>query len=228
MMHRNFFLKTYFFLIIYFIATMAHAMEHYTKQWTVATVFGSFPESKWRYYLEPQLRLIDNRYVFNQFLFLFGLGYQITPNMMFFTGPGWIANKNPQGIESNDVRIWQQLNWNVLQNSFFSLNSRTRLEETTRNTSPGIAFQGRQRLWVRFPFKQWETYSLSMFDEVFLNFNHPNWVSKDLFSQNRAFIGIGKQVSKYMMLDIGYLNQYILAEHYQQNNVFLISLSIIN
>lgn len=208
------------------LGAAANAMVHYTKQWTVASIFGSFANSKYRYYIEPQLRLIDDRYVFNQSLFLVGLGYQLTPDIMVFTGPGWITTKDPQGVTYHDFRIWQQMTWTVYHTDLLSLNSRTRLEETTRSNAPQMALQFRQRLWVRIPIKYWNGHTLSMFDEVFFNLNHPKWASPKFFSQNRAFIGIGTQLSKSVMFDVGYLNQYIMSTRYQQNNVLLLSFTV--
>ena len=108
-----------------------------------------------------------------------------------------------------------------------TLNSRTRLEERQRIDQSIVAFRLRERLWLRIPFKRWERYSFSSFDELFFNLNHPSWTSPYLFEQNRAFIGVAKQLSKSTILDIGYLNQFLHSTNNQTDNVILLSLTMI-
>ncbi|WP_058534543.1 DUF2490 domain-containing protein [Legionella saoudiensis] len=205
-----------------------HSTRTYSKDWAVVNIIGPVSEnSSFKYYLEPQLRLIDNRSVFNQFLFLGGLGYQFNPNLMFFVGPGWILTKTPANKRQTETRFWQQLNWRIANDSHFSLQSRTRLEERQQSNQSQTAFRLRQRLWLRVPFK-WRHYSFSTFNEFFFNLNHPQWTSPYLFEQNRAFIGIAKQLSKSAIMDFGYLHQSIQSRQHESSNVLLLSLTMIN
>ena len=206
----------------------ANSTRTYSKDWAVVNIIGSISEnSPFKYYLEPQLRLIDNRSVFNQFLFLGGLGYQFNPNLMFFVGPGWILIKPPTNNTHTEKRWWQQLNWRIVNDSNFSLQSRTRLEERQQSNQSQTAVRLRERLWLRIPFK-WHNYSLSTFNEFFFNLNHPQWTSPYLFEQNRAFIGIAKQLSKSTIMDLGYLHQSIYSHNHETSNVILLSFTMIN
>ncbi|CEG56113.1 DUF2490 domain-containing protein [Legionella fallonii] len=218
---------TSFFLSL--VIYPVNATRTYTKDWSVANIIAPLSEgSSFKYYLEPQLRLIDTRSVFNQFLFLGGLGYQFNPDLMLFIGPGWIEIKNPiNNTSSTEKRLWQQLNWRILNNSNLTLNSRTRLEERNHTPRSQIAFRLRQRLWFRVPLQQWSGYSFSFFDEIFFNLNHPSWTSPYLLEQNRAFIGMAKQLSKSAILDVGYLHQYLHSFTNQSDNVLLLSLTMI-
>ncbi len=205
----------------------ANSMESYDKYWSVAIITGSIPNNpSLKYYLEPQLRLIDDRYVFNQLLLLGGLGYQINKDMTVFLGPGWIIYKLPQGRESQEIRLWEQLNWLLVNTPRLNINSRTRLEERKDISVPQIAIRFRERIWMRVPFKNWDKYSFSCFNEIFLNLNHLQWVAPYFFDQNRAFIGISKQLSKSTIIDAGYLNQYIHSVKNRLDHVLLLSFTV--
>ncbi len=205
-----------------------NATKTYSKDWAVANIIAPLAEnSSFKYYLEPQLRLIDTPHVFNQFLLLGGLGYQFNPDVMFFIGSGWISTKTPTNTTFTERRLWQQLHWRLLNNSNVTLNNRTRLEERNHTTQSQIAFRLRERLWLRVPFKKWNGYSFSCFDEIFFNLNHPRWTSPYSVEQNRAFVGIAKQLSKSAVLDVGYLNQFIHSFTNQSDNVLLLSITMI-
>lgn len=205
----------------------ANAARTYSKDWVVANIIAPLAEnSSFKYYLEPQVRLIDTPYVFNQFLLLGGLGYQFNPDVMLFIGPGWITTKTPTNHTFTERRLWQQLNWRMLNNANLSLNSRTRLEERDRTGYAQVAFRLRERLWLRVPFKKWDDYSFSFYDEIFFNLNHPRWTSPYSMEQNRAFIGISKRLSKTTILDVGYLNQYMHSVTNHSDNVLVLSISM--
>lgn len=202
-------------------------MESYDKYWSVAIITGSLEKSpSFKYYLEPQLRLIDDNRVFNQLLLLGGLGYQINTNMTVYLGPGWILSKTPQGNKTHEKRLWEQLNWMLLSTPNLNINSRTRLEERKDTNASQMAIRLRERVWMKVPIKNSDKVSFSFFNEIFLNLNHPQWVSPYLFEQNRAFIGISTQISKSTVIDAGYLNQYIHAVKNRLDNVLLLSFTV--
>lgn len=204
----------------------ASAADSYVKQWNTAVIIGSIPHSKFRYYFEPQLRFIADPYVFNQSFLFGGLGYQMNEDLMVFAVAGWIFSKNTQGNTSNEIRIWQQANWRVTDTSSYNVNSRTRLEERKNTAFSQYAYRFRQRLWLRIPFHAVPQYSLSLFDEVFFDLNHPAWVSPYFFAENRAFIGIGHELTTQVMLDAGYMNQYLHSNQNRVDHVLLLTFSI--
>lgn len=202
-------------------------MESLNKDWSVATIIGSFSnKSSFKYYLEPQLRLIDDSSVFNQLLLLGGIGYQINDDLVLFLGPGWIISNTTEYNLTHEKRLWEQMNWRIKNSPNLIIHSRTRLEERKEATTSPVAVRFRERVWIKLPIKNWQQYSFSFYDEIFLNLNHPLWVSPHLFEQNRAFIGIATQLSKSTILDVGYLNQYIHSFKNELNNVLLLSFSV--
>lgn len=215
-------------IIFGLLSSQAGGAQYYTKQWTSSILLGSLPHStKLKYYLEPQLRLINDDYVFNQAFFLTGLGYSFSPDLLFLLGPGWVVTKTPTGETYHEYRLWQQLNWQIVNHAYFTLSSRTRMEEKERSNQSQVAIQLRQRLWARIPIKNTNQYYYSLFDEVFFNLNHPSWTSPHFFEQNRAFLGIGKQITKETMMDVGYLNQQQFGPPHIISHVIFLSFTIV-
>lgn len=218
----------YGWLVLLILFHSAYGVEEHTKFWSVANILGSFSNNdRLKYYFEPQIRFIDNQYKFNQALMLAGLGYQNTFNVIWLGGIGWILTKNLQGEMRHENRLWQQINWNINTPVTVNLASRTRLEERKLTTEGQIAYRLRERFFLRIPLKSWSNHSLSFFDEVFFNLNQPGWVIQKFFEQNRAFVGIGTQLSKTTIMDVGYLNQYLATSPVQLDNVILISFTIV-
>jgi len=202
-------------------------MESLNKDWSVATIMGSFSNKpSFKYYFEPQLRLIDNSSVFDQLLLLGGVGYQINTDLLLLLGPGSIITNTSQNKLLHENRLWEQLNWRIKNSPDLNINSRTRLEERKITTTSAVAVRFRERVWIKVPIKNWNGYSFSCFNEIFLNLNHPLWVSPYLVEQNRAFIGIATQLSKSTIMDVGYLNQYIHSVKNELNNVLLLSFTV--
>jgi hypothetical protein len=218
--------KTVFIVWLLLQMLPGYARQSYDRLWSSNIVIGSVVEnSNFKYYFQTDLRFINSPYVFNQWFLLGGFGYQFQPGLILFAGYGWILDKSFTGDVNHERRLWQQLNWSKDMPSF-NINSRTRAEEIINTVDSGIAYRIRERLWFRIPFKKDSPYFLSIFDEIFLNLNHPRWVSPYLFSQNRAFLGIGRNFSKSVMLDVGYLNQFVHARENQLNNVIFLNLTV--
>lgn len=209
-------------------ASFGNDIEEHTKLWSTAVFIGPLiNDTKIKYYLEPQIRFIDNKYKFEEALLYAGIGYQTTPDLILFLGNAWVTSRKSTGNYVQENRVWQQANWNPINTCLFNLLSRTRLEERKNISEPQWAFRLRERIMVRIPLKNWENHSLVLFDEVFFNLNHPKWLSNNnFFSQNRAFIGIGTKISTQTSLDIGYINQYQFTNPKQMSNILYFSLNI--
>lgn len=211
-------------------ASHSQGVQTHSKLWGTTVKIGSLKDNtNFKYYLEPQLRLIDNQYKFEEALMLAGLGYQPRPNLILFLGNAWVASKRANGNFEQENRLWQQVNWNAVKKSSFNLISRTRLEERKNIEEPQWLIRFRERLMLRIPLKNQERYSFVLFDEVFFNLNYPQWLSNNhFFTQNRGFLGIGTKVSEQTSFDIGYMNQYQFTTPNQMGHVLLLTLNIIS
>ncbi len=224
-------LKCLFLLLLYlssFNIAFGSGIKEHTKIWNSAVLMGPLTTDKRiKYYFEPQLRLIDNKYKFEEGLLFAGIGYQTTPSLILFFGDAWVTSRKSTGNYVQENRVWQQANWNAINSAAFSIISRTRLEERKILSESQWAIRLRQRFMLRIPLTNWENHSLVLSDEVFFYFNHPKWIGNNrFFAQNRGFLGIGTKLSKQMSFDIGYLNQYQFTNPNQMSHVLFSSLNI--
>src|SRR5207244_4913805 len=95
------------------------------------------------------------------------------------------------------------------KNKQLTLSNRSRLEQRKNTVKSEVAWRLRERFRLRVPLNFWEKHSFDVWDEVFIDFNHPSWIgNKKVFAENRAFIGLGTNISKNTIADVGYINQY--------------------
>lgn len=207
---------------------VAETKEH-LKNWDTLIISGPLSsESKFKYYLQPQLNLIDDKYKFNTAFLYAGIGYQYASNMTFWLMDGYVDLKKINGQVEHINVIRQQLDWDIVNTASLIFSSTSRLEERKNFAETEWAYRVRERLTLRVPFPQWEDHSLVLFDEAFFNINHPAWITSNSFmQQNRAFIGIGTVLSKQVSFDIGYLNQYVMNNTDSLNNVLYLAFNVV-
>lgn len=161
---------------------------------------------QWKYYLEPRLVLIDDRYGRDEEHIYFGTGYQITPNFTPFIGAAYFFSENTEGVIAHENVLWQQFHWKIYHSKLFNVANRSRLEERKNTLFSEWATRLREQITLKIPFHNTQ-YSLSTYNECFFNFTHPYWVSDKFFAENRFFLGIERQISKAASFDLGYLEQ---------------------
>ncbi len=188
----------------------AEGTEH-TKSWSTAYITGSMPNSsRYRYYVQPTLIFIDNRYRFERASLLLGIGYRYSPDLSAWFMNGWRTSKSrTNGTIHQRYTIREQLDWRIYHHDDVSLLASTRFMQENERDERRWAIRAREKISLRIPLRNWPKHSLSMFEELLFNINHPAWInSSSLLDQNRFFIGIGTQFTRDYRLDIGYMNQY--------------------
>lgn len=226
-MPTSHFKKILLFFVI--IPSLAYAVtDHYDKNWDTAIITGPLSnDKKIKYYIQPRLELIDNKYKFHSAFLFVGGGIQTQPNLIFWLMNSWTHTKRLNGSEENLYTLREQVNWDFFRNSTLSATSLTRVEERKNTVESTWLARFRENITLRLPFKHWENHSLVLFDEVFINLNHPNWINSNaLIEQNRLFIGIGTQFSKAISLDAGYMNQALFKNTDEVNNVLYLALNM--
>lgn len=214
-------------LLIFFVqASYANDLELHTKAWFGWTQTGKLAcNSNFLYYLDAELEFIDDRYKFEEAYGSFGFGYKTLPNLNLFLGNTYLVSKKTSGIVEQQYRLWQQADWAIVKSISYSLSSRTRLEERKNFTYSAISVRLREKATMTIPLANYRNLSVIISDEVFFNLNRPVWVPQRFFEQNRAFIGFGKNISKYGVLVIGYMNQYQLTQPNQMSNILYVSVN---
>ena len=180
------------------------------KLWTNFSATGAIKDSKkFKYMLDVQARFGDNESAFEKGLIRTGLGYQLKANFSLWAGYGWfptIPSETTKVI--HEQRLFQQASWNIVKKDKLSTSLRSRLEQRTLQDEPQWAWRLNERLSFKFTKALHDKYTPVLSNEIRFNLNHPDWVSANTISENRAFIGLSFPTSKNTNLLIGYLNQY--------------------
>lgn len=149
---------------------------------------------------------------------LFGqVDYQVTSTTSVWAGyvHNWIYPlKKPSCQES---RPYQDLVWNQALGANFKLMSRTRLEERINETTGNVGIRPRQLIQASHPLPFMDGLSAYLGDEVFFYVNQNNF-GKQGFSENRVLSGLIYEFTPKIVLDLGYLGQYV--DNKTGNNLF--------
>lgn len=218
-------------LIFFMIATpwqSASALVENDKLWTAAVFRGSLSQNKlFKYYVEPDLRFIDNHYKFQQAVFWLGLGYQVHPNLIIFLGDAPSVTRLSNGSYNHINNIWQQANFPILVVDTYTLANRIRVQEEKKSDSNQWGLLIREQLRITIPIKTWDKHAIVLLDEIFFSIKRPDWYgTNNLISQNRAMIGLETEFSSSTVLTVGYLNQTQYRTESQMNHVLVITLAV--
>ncbi|CAH1195783.1 conserved exported hypothetical protein [Candidatus Nitrotoga sp. BS] len=186
-----------------------------TQTWGTATATGSLASfhpalTNFKYWAEIQGRFGDDTSRFSQAIIRSGIGYALNNTTSAWVGYAFVPTAAPfSKITFNERRVWQQLLWND-KLSFGTASSRSRLEERlVPRLGDDTALRFRQMFKISVPLIAAPSYSIVASDEYFLNLNNVDWGPRKGFDQNRAFIGVGYNLSSKIKTEIGYMNQYI-------------------
>ena len=149
---------------------------------------------------------------------LFGqVGYQVTSTTSIWAGyvHNWIYPLNKPSYQES--RPYQDLLWNQALGANFKLMSRTRLEERINETTGNVGIRPRQLIQASHPLPFMDGLSAYLGDEVFFYVNQNNF-GKQGFSENRVLSGLIYEFTPKIVLDLGYLGQYV--DNKTGNNLF--------
>lgn len=200
----------------------------FEKFWDLATITGEYHGLL--YMLEPQLRTVDTKDLYEQFLFNSGGGIHLNPQLQFWLGQTY-ANLSPYNAITDDVnssdlneyRLWQQLFWNQTYTKGIAA-VRLRLEERHSLENAPWSLRMRERGYWTTPITDRESLVLS--DECLENLNRVPWVRTKTIDQNRAYIGILHTVNAYSSFNVSYMNQTIFRTHVEVNHAIVLNIFI--
>lgn len=219
------------------ISPQTHAWYNY---------FGNHPISKhWGLHLEGQFRRDELGQKPQQLLLRGGLNYYLTPRLTL-TGGYAFVDSHPYGefrgpASFPEHRLWEQFQYKHPLIAKVTLQHRLRFEQRyigimqlRPNLDPirvGWRYENRFRYQIRSDIpltkgsKDLPGFYIAAYDEVFWNFGK-NVAAND-FDQNRAYLALGKGLSKSFKLEIGYMNQFLQQRNgriFESNNTLMVSL----
>lgn len=219
-----------YFLVLCFIF-YAHIgwcdnLKTHMKIWTFGKISGAISkDKKWSYYLEPELRFLDDKYKFNEANLYAAFFYQVTPSFSAWIGAFAGNDLTSEGERRNFYSLWQQIKWLMFDNSKIRFMDRTRLEERKRSSFSQIAERIRQTFQLEIKLDTHDLF-LVLADEMFLQLNHPRWVVDRVFSENRASVGVRIPINKCTSYEVGYLNQFQYEKNNNMSNILFMGFTV--
>lgn len=204
-------------LILFIVMQSVRATEHRNELWLAGDTQNQINE-KWLYGLYSQLRVVNQSHPLEDIILEARIGYQITDNKSAWLGYRWTGHDPNNGFYQ-DNRLFQQIIWQINQNSNQKLASRTRLEEIKRSNQSQMSYRARERISIALLESNLKTINPYFYDEVFFQLNRTNYSAQQLFSENRLFVGMNVKTTRNAYWEIGYINQYKVRTETSQNQV---------
>lgn len=175
--------------------------------------------------LEAQERFTNDADRLGQLLLRPAAGYRISDTVSVVGGYAYILTNPPGPAETNEHRIFQELNVRLLRTeSGVTLDSRTRFEQRLFEEDSETGLRLRQFIQLRVPVS--ETNKLVAYTEPFIGLNETP-LQRGGLGLWRNFVGVSVPVAKGVEIVPGYLNQYVVRtgedriDHVANVNVFM-------
>jgi hypothetical protein len=192
--------------------------------WLGATATGKLPPSlnnergSWRLSTDIQMRFGDNASRFSQGVLRSGVGYAARRGWTFWAGYAYIRTEAPYAtVLTTEHRIWEQASWSGEVRSA-ALSSRTRLEQRFVSTGRETGWRLREQVKAVRPLGSQSIWSLVASDEYGWNLNSTDYGATAGPDRNRVFIGTGVKLSRTILIEVGYLNQYTFGTNGPDKN----------
>ena len=213
------------------LAATASAQTEDTGVWIGVNMTARVPSASnnpgpWRVWTDGQLRFGDDASKFSQGIVRPGIGYAVGRGWTFWTGYAYIRTEPPYSSRTTtEHRIWEQVSWSGAI-ARTALSSRSRLEQRFVSTGSDTGWRLRELVKVTQPLGSTSMWSAVVYDEFFVNLNSTDYGASAGSDRNRFFVGPGIKLSKMMVAEIGYLNQYTFSSTGNTRNDQLFSASL--
>jgi hypothetical protein len=195
------------FFLFFIFSNCALAVQHHTKQWNMLRIKNRFSRnSNWAYDAQLHARFGVDTENFDQGLTRLGLGYYLASNASLWGGYVYSATYNDTSKYEN--RLWQQLSWTIIDQQYWRLSSRNRLEQRKLTSAADISWRFRQKLLLTLPGFYNHKIRPIIGDEIFFNLNNVSWDNSRAVDQNRFLVGFSYAILKQMSIELFYINQY--------------------
>ncbi|MGV3512573.1 MAG: DUF2490 domain-containing protein [Novosphingobium sp.] len=196
-------------------ASPACATEEDTQLWLAATAMVDVPRSEGRAPLvvmaDTQYRYFDDAARLGQNQFRGSLGIRVNRTTALSQGYVYTRTSPSAGVVTHEHRPFQQAMFRLAGNGKgTTVIGRTRIEERFLEGSGDMALRARQ--WVRVNAPLGGGFVAIGTGELFVNVNSAEWGPRAGFDQFRIYGGIGVPVARGLLIEAGYMNQYV-ARH---------------
>jgi len=184
---------------------------HDEQIWVNTTAIGSVKD-RLVYFAEVQGRSGTAPRQFRQLLLRPAIGWRLSDRFTAYMGYARVVTDTSDTAETNEDRLFQQLNWTIGSVGTAAISSRTRLEERWRNDGSDMGLRLREMIRVAVPVStpaSGRPARALAWSETFIALNNTDWKVTSGFDQQRSFIGAELPILKRSTLEIGYLNQIV-------------------
>lgn len=209
--------RTLVAILVYFLIPCASPnawaeLAQDSRMWGNVTARGNLgfidpTLTRWRWSAEIQPRARDSGSEMDQLLIRPGVGYALTDRSSVWLGYAHVTNYR-EGDNIHENRIWQQYMWSG-PTPLGAFTSRTRFEQRWQDNGSDAGGRFRQMFRFTWPLLFHPAASLVAWDEVFAHLNTTDWGARQGFDQNRGFAGVGYRLRSPVLMEIGYINQYV-------------------
>lgn len=156
-------------------------------------------------YVEGQTRFQKNHvHDLSEQILRVGLGYRLNRRWTVYSGYYWSGRFDEEF--NHEHRLWHQITYQKRIGKL-TIQNRFRAEESWRIAYLGPSVRLRNQVKLSYPIANTRWY-VTAFEEPMINVNAPSDGPEPGFTQNRIFVGIGRQINRFTRWEIGYLNQY--------------------
>lgn len=202
--------------------------------WANLFITGRFAkDSPWLYYGDVSLRTTQTarpfpptgqEYQVSAVITHDAIGYRFDENHSVHVGYAFQHAIAPLAkVPTNENRAWEQYTF-ATPTPLGNLQLRSRLEQRTVNIGAGVSVRFREMVKLSYPLD--EKWSLTGFNEYFVNLNTVDWGLVPGFDQNRVFVGVSYKFDATIRTEIGYMNQYINRDLTYDRDFNLVSLNL--
>ena len=174
--------------------------------------------------IQPRLQRLPEHH-FTELQNRVGLSVDVTDNFSLAGGYFLAAHYNPTLNYEN--RIWEQATYSFKAGNF-RVQNRTRLEQIWRETYQGASWRFRHQIKVTRPIGRTKWYVVGSEEPIF-SMNTIDKGPEQGLVQNRLFVGMGRNINRYMRIECGYMNQFRNGQRGkpdQFNNLLIAQLAI--
>jgi len=196
-------------LMILITSNPAHASDNLNsdlQQWSVVTLEGP-QDQKLRGYLEIQPRLNEGLTGIQRIIIRPAILYEPKRNWTVGLGYAWIPTFDKRE-QIDEHRLWQQLR-HVKPFSRWSVENRLRTEQRFIEKAGGVTHRARHQIRVTRRLGEKGRWYLAGYNELFVNLDDPAGSASAGYDQNRLYLGIGRQLSKPVRTEVGYLLNHV-------------------
>jgi hypothetical protein len=159
-------------------------------------------------WLEVQPRFGNDVSGLNQVILRPGLGVRLAPDLTLLAGYHFQRNTPPQGVATDEHRVWQQLLFPVVRDpERLVLLARLRLEQRSIVGAQDLGWRLRTMLRMQVPLAGRGSAGPLLWAEAFTGFNDTDWGQQSGVRQVRAFAGALVPINRRLNLEGGYMAQ---------------------